>query len=138
MLGCLCGLLLLLPVYHITNRINVPIRLETERVLDLDLSPRVKHFRAEGFYKASSGAATKRGDLTPIIGIRIRKNTDLTEKKKGTYNEIAVDVAARACLYGSIVKVVDVVIVDDVDSAGGEILLDPLAILVWVARVEKL
>jgi len=47
-------------------------------------------------------------------------------------------VAARPCLYGSIVKVVDVVIVDDVDSAGGEILLDPLAIFVWVARVEKL
>jgi hypothetical protein len=46
--------------------------------------------------------------------------------------------AARACLYGRAVKVVDVVIEDDVDTAGGEILLDPLAILVGVARVEKL
>lgn len=46
--------------------------------------------------------------------------------------------AARACLYGSAVKVVEVVVVDDVDTAGGKILLDPLAILVGVGRVEKL
>jgi hypothetical protein len=47
-------------------------------------------------------------------------------------------VAARACLYRSAVKVVDVVIEDDVDTAGGNILLDLLAILVGVGRVEKL
>ena len=63
MLGCLGGLLLLLPVYRITNRINVGIRLELERVLDPDLSPRVNHVRAERLDKASSRAATKRGDL---------------------------------------------------------------------------
>jgi hypothetical protein len=63
MLGCLCGLLLLLPVYHITNRVNIAIRLELERVLDPDLSPRVKNIRAERLDKGSSGAATKRRDL---------------------------------------------------------------------------
>lgn len=63
MLGCLGGLLLLLPVYRITDRINVGMRLELERVLDPDLSPRVKHVRAERLDKGSSGAATKRGDL---------------------------------------------------------------------------
>jgi len=47
-------------------------------------------------------------------------------------------VAARACLYRSAVKVVDVVVEDNVDTAGGKILLDPLAILVGVGRVEKL
>lgn len=46
--------------------------------------------------------------------------------------------ATRACLYRSAVKVVDVVIEDDVDTAGGNILLDLLAILVGVGRVEKL
>jgi hypothetical protein len=55
-----------------------------------------------------------------------------------TYNYIAVDVAARACLYRSAVDVVDVVIEYDANTPGGEILLDPLAILVGVGRVEKL
>ena len=63
MLGCLGGLLLLLPVYHVTNRINVVVPLELERVLDSDLSPRGKHIRAEGLDKGSSGTATKRRDL---------------------------------------------------------------------------
>jgi hypothetical protein len=63
MLGCFGGLLLLLPVYHITNRINIRMRLELERVLDLDLSPRVENVRAERLDKFSSGAATKRSDL---------------------------------------------------------------------------
>ena len=60
MLGCLGGLLLFLPVYHITNRINVGMRLELERVLDQDLSLRVKHVRAERLDKGSCGAATER------------------------------------------------------------------------------
>jgi len=47
-------------------------------------------------------------------------------------------VAARACLYRSALKVVDVVIEDDVDTAGGKVLLDPLAILVGIGGVEKL
>lgn len=63
MLGCLGGLLLLLPVYRITNGINIGMRLELERVLDPDLSPRVKHVRAERLDETSSGAATKRGHL---------------------------------------------------------------------------
>ena len=63
MLGCFGGLLLLLPVYHITNRINIGMRLELERVFDPNLSPRVKHVRAERLDKGSSGAATKSGNL---------------------------------------------------------------------------
>jgi hypothetical protein len=47
-------------------------------------------------------------------------------------------VAARACLYRQGVKVVDIVIEDDADSAGLEILLDTLTVLVGVGRVEKL
>lgn len=135
MLGCFGGLLLLLPVDRITNGINIGMRLELERVLDLDLSPRVKHVRAERLDKTSSGAATKCSDLCRLIGIR--KNL-IHSREKGTYNQIAVDLAARACLYGSAVKVVDVVIEDNVDATGGDILLDPLAILVGVGRVEKL
>ena len=46
--------------------------------------------------------------------------------------------AARACLYRSALKVVDVVIEDDVDATGGKVLLYPLAILVGVGRVKKL
>jgi hypothetical protein len=67
----------------------------------------------------------------------IKKITSFIAEKE-TYNKIAVDVAARACLYRCAVKVVDVVIEDDVDTAGGKILLDPLAIFVGVGRVEKL
>ena len=63
MFGCLGGLLLLLPVYHIPNSINIGIRLELECVLDLDLSPRVEHVRAERLDKGSSWAATKGRDL---------------------------------------------------------------------------
>jgi hypothetical protein len=63
MLGCLGGLLLLLPVYHITNGVNIGMRLELECVVNLDLSPRIKHVRPERLDEASSGATTKRGDL---------------------------------------------------------------------------
>jgi hypothetical protein len=135
MLGCLGSLLLLLPVYHITNRINIGKRLELERVLDPDLSPRVKHVRAKRLDKGSSGAAAKRGDLYTEVW-NLKKTSFIAEE--GTYNKIAVDLAARACLYRSAVKVVDVVVEDDVDTAGGKILLNPLAILVGVGRVEKL
>jgi hypothetical protein len=47
-------------------------------------------------------------------------------------------VAAGTCLYRSAFEVVDIVIEDNVDTAGGNVLLDPLAILVGVRRVEKL
>ena len=42
MLGCLCSLLLFCIVDHVANGINVGMRLELERVFDLDLSPRVE------------------------------------------------------------------------------------------------
>ena len=61
----------------------------------------------------------------------------ITENKE-TYNEIAVELAPRTRLHGNRVKVVDIVIEDDLDTAGGEILLDPLAVFVRVGRVEKL
>ena len=63
MLGCLGCLLLLLPVYHITNRINVRMRLELERVRNLNMSPRAKYVRAKRLEKARCGAATIRADL---------------------------------------------------------------------------
>lgn len=63
MLGGLGSLLLLCPVYHVTNGINVGIRLELERVLDLDLSPRIERTRTERLDKTSSWAATERGHL---------------------------------------------------------------------------
>ena len=40
MLRGLSGLFLLRPVCHVANGINVGMRLELERLLDLDLSPR--------------------------------------------------------------------------------------------------
>jgi len=55
-----------------------------------------------------------------------------------TYNEIAVHMAAGACLYGSGVEVVDIIVEDDVHSALDKVLLDHLAVLVGVGRVEEL
>lgn len=63
MFGCLGCLLLLLPVYHITNRINVRMRLELERVRDPYVSPRAEYVRAQRVDEARCGAATIRADL---------------------------------------------------------------------------
>jgi hypothetical protein len=56
----------------------------------------------------------------------------------GTYNEIALKLAPGTRLRRNRVKVVNVVIEDNVDAAVAKILLHPLAVLVRVDRVEKL
>jgi hypothetical protein len=60
------------------------------------------------------------------------------ERREGTYDEVALELAPRARHGGVGLKVVDVVVEDDVDATGSEVLLDPLAVFVWVSRVEEL
>ena len=83
MLGCFGGLLLLLPVHHITNRVNIAIRLELERVFDSDLSPRGKNVRAEGLHKPSSGAVAIRRDLRRRSVLEKKKTSFIAETRKG-------------------------------------------------------
>jgi len=63
MLGGLRSLLLLLPIDHITNRVNIGMRLDLERVLDLDLSAWCEDIRTERLHEASSRAITIGGNL---------------------------------------------------------------------------
>src|SRR5712672_4408229 len=63
MLGCLGGLLLLLQVCHVTNRVNVGIRLELERLFDFDQPARGERVRTERLDKARCGSGTVSGDL---------------------------------------------------------------------------
>lgn len=46
-LGGLNGLLLLLPVYHVTDRIDGAVRRQLERPFDLDLPARIEHVWTE-------------------------------------------------------------------------------------------
>jgi len=54
-----------------------------------------------------------------------------------TYDEIAVQPAPGTCLGRSVFEVVDIVIEYDVDTARGNVLLDPLTIFVRIRRVEE-
>lgn len=57
---------------------------------------------------------------------------------KGTHNDIPIELASGPRLHGRRIEVVDIVVEDNVNSAGGEILLDPLAVFVRVRGIEKL
>jgi hypothetical protein len=57
--------------------------------------------------------------------------------EKKTYDEIALELAPGTCLGLGGFKVVDVVVEHDVDTAGGNVLLDSLAVFVGIGRVKK-
>lgn len=54
-----------------------------------------------------------------------------------TYNEVAVELAAEMGRCRNGVKILDVVIEDDVDAAGNKVLLNPFAVFVRVEGVEE-
>lgn len=55
-----------------------------------------------------------------------------------TYDKIAFDLASGTRLDGRRVKVVDVVVEDDVDATSGDVLLCQLAVFLRVGSVEQL
>ena len=58
-------------------------------------------------------------------------------EKKKAYDEIAIELAPGTRLGVGGFKVVDVVVEHDVDTAGGNVLLDSLAVFVGIGRVKK-
>lgn len=73
----------------------------------------------------------------PIPKIGIRRKL-IHNRERGTYNEIAIKLAPGTRLHRSRFKVINVVIEDNVDAAVGNILLNPLAVLVRVDGIQKL
>lgn len=63
MLHGLDNLLLFGPIDHVTNRIDVGMRLELKSIRNFDLSACIEHTRTKGLHKTSSGAVTICGNL---------------------------------------------------------------------------
>ena len=72
-----------------------------------------------------------------IKSSQIRFDSVEGHAREETYDEIALNLAPGTRLRGSGVKVVDVIIEDDLDTTRPNVLLDPFAVFVRIGSVEE-